>query len=343
VEAGYLDKSPPYIFPHNKLNEVAPGSAKYVQALLRDSTNKIIHTVSNKTTFRESSSAAGFLETITTHNVGGQWTRVTLTKTYSSLVAVCSYEYVNNDKPAVVRMRNVTSTGFEVRLQNPSDAVPEAETVSCLAMEEGAWRLADGRTIEAHKYTSTTTDRKNSWKGEAQTYQNSYAHPVVLGQVMSFNDQSWSVFWARGASISEPPSPTDIYTGKHVGEDSDRTRLNEQVGFIVVESGTGTIDGVPYEAALGKDIVQGVIASDRSYSFDQYFGSQPAFGIVSQSAMDGRDGSWAVLNGSGALSTQNITIAVDEDQISDTDRNHTTEQVAYMVISATNIATALRH
>ena len=340
VEAAYLDANLPYIYPHTELDKVAPGSGKYVQALIRDSGNNIIHTVSSKTTFMVSSSTAGFLETIIIHNVDSQWTPVTLTKSYSSLVAVCSYEYVNNNIPAVVRMRNVTSTGFQVRLQNPSDVVPDAETVFCLAMEEGAWRLADGRTIEAHKYTSSTTDHRHDWTGEAQTYQSSYTHPVVLGQVMSFNDPRWSVFWARGDSIANPPSPTNIYTGMHVGEDSDTTRIDEQVGFIVVEGGIGSVDGVPYEAALGSDIVVGVNANDKSYSFDQFFSSQPAVGIVSQSAMDGNNGSWAVLNGPGALSPLSITIAVDEDMIKDSERAHTREQVAYMVF-ATNIVTAL--
>jgi|GEM_PF-2494807 len=54
--------------------------------------------------------------------------------------------------------------------------------------------------------------------------------------------------------------------------------------------------------------------------------------IVTQQAMDGGDGSWAVLYGSSPLGTS-ISVAVDEDQIADSERNHTAEELAYWVIS----------
>ena len=54
--------------------------------------------------------------------------------------------------------------------------------------------------------------------------------------------------------------------------------------------------------------------------------------IVTQQAMDGGDGSWAVLYGVSPTDS-NIDLAVDEDQISDSERNHTTEEVAYFGIS----------
>ncbi len=38
----------------------------------------------------------------------------------------------------------------------------------------------------------------------------------------------------------------------------NKTRADEVVGFVVMEQGTGTINGVQYEAALGPDTVRGV-------------------------------------------------------------------------------------
>ncbi len=55
----------------------------------------------------------------------------------------------------------------------------------------------DGVNIEAQTYTSTLTDENNGWVGEAQSYGQSYATPVVLGQVMTENDPAWSVFCGK--------------------------------------------------------------------------------------------------------------------------------------------------
>jgi hypothetical protein len=56
--------------------------------------------------------------------------------------------------------------------------------------------------------------------------------------------------------------------------------------------------------------------------------------VLSQAGMDGGDGGWAVLRGDNPLdpSGGTIDLAIDEDQIGDSERYHTTEQVAYLVI-----------
>ncbi len=109
--------------------------------------------------------------------------------------------------------------------------------------------------MEAHKMNSTVTDEVNSWVGQSRTYSNAYTNPVVVGQVMPFNYADWSVFWSRGTSRGSPPSSSSLYIGKHVGEDPDKTRSDETIGYIVIESGSSAMDGVAYWAALGADTV----------------------------------------------------------------------------------------
>ena len=48
-------------------------------------------------------------------------------------------------------------------------------------------------------------------------------------------------------------------------------------------------------------------------------------------AMDGNDGGWAILRTASPLTTTSIRLSVDEDQLIDTERAHTTEQVGYIV------------
>jgi hypothetical protein len=185
--------------------------------------------------------------------------------------------------------------------------------------------------MEAVKFTTTLTDRKGSYIGTSRSYQNSYINPVVIGQVMSANDANWSVFWSRGRNISSPPDSSNLWVGKMVGEDPG-ARLDETVGYLVIEAGTGFIDGIAYTAALGADFVRGYQNQPNGYSYPITGLTSASAAAVSQSAMDGGDGSWAVLVGANAITTGALTVVVDEDRIGDSERSHTTEQVGFLVL-----------
>lgn len=280
--------------------------------------------------------SGAYMETVTVNNVNSDsWTQVALTNSYISPVTVCTVVYSSNTLPEIVRMRNAGSSSFEIMLQNPSSAVLNGEQVNCLVMEEGIWRLPDGRQVEAHKYASTVTDRKDAWVGQAQSYNHNYTNPVILGQVMTYNDTRWSAFWSRGNTRLETPDATVLYTGKHVGEDTDITRNVEVLGYIVFESGNGNLAGNEYEVAVGADTVLGVVQNrGKYYKFNQAFSSGPVLAVLSQIGMDSADGSWAVLRGSNPLNSGYMVLGCDQDQIVDTERRQTTEQIAYIAFGA---------
>jgi hypothetical protein len=276
------------------------------------------------------------MESMVVVGVSDAWTDVSLSQAYSSPVAVCTVEYdTDNDLlPALVRMDNVSQNSFKIRLQNPSGESLDSRDVHCVVVEEGAWEMSDGRKIEAKKYLSTLTDyAKSTWVGEEQTYTNSYTNPVVLGQVMSYNDPDWSVFWSRGSNRFEAPSGSTLFTGKHIGEDVDKTRDDETVGYIVIETGHATSNGIEIETARGPDLPIGYVQGEgETYTFDTAFSTTPAVAVLSQVAMDGANGGWAVL--ALAPSKTSMRVAIDEDQILDEERNHGGEELDYIVFSA---------
>ena len=262
--------------------------------------------------------------------VDGATATVVLTNTYVSPVVVTTIEYSSNTTPVVTRVSNVTATSFDLRIQNPSGGPVAADTVSYIVVEEGAHTI-DGVKLEAQKFTSTVTDENNSWGGEAQSYLQSYTNPVVLGQVMSENDLAWSVFWNRGSNRTSPPSASTLFTGKTVAEDPFVTRAAETVGFIVIEAGHGTLGGVELEAALGADTVRGPDDSPPyTYTFNTGFASAPAVGLATMAGMDGNNGGWAYTTG---FTASTFNLLVDEDQLGDAERRHTTEQVGYLVFA----------
>jgi PKD repeat protein len=264
--------------------------------------------------------------------VSSSWQTVILTNTYTSPVVVCSNDLGSAGLPAVSRVRNATGNSFDVMVQNPSGTALSGYNVHYMVIEEGVYTNAvDGVTMEAVKVTSTATADNNSWTLEARSYQNTYSSPVIVGQVMTYNDAGWSVFWGSGSSRNAPPSANAFYAGKHVGEDPDNTRANETIGYIVIEQGSGTINGIPYSAALGADIVRGPGNTSTGYTYT--FGSvaNASTAIFSAAAMDGGNGGWPVMYGSSPLTSTSLTLVFDEDQMNDSERKHGTEQVAYIV------------
>ena len=266
------------------------------------------------------------------------WTAVSLSNTYSSMVVVCSPNYDSSSAPLTPRVRNAAGSGFDLRVDrvDGSSAAPiSGVPVHCVAAEEGVYNTADhGVKMEAVKYTSTVTDRAASWVGESRSYANSYTSPVVIGQVMSYNDPAFSVFWARGASRTAPPSSSTLFTGKNVAEDPNQIRADEIVGYIVIESGTGTIGALEYTAAAGSDTIRGT-GNAPPYSYAIGGLTSVSSAIVSAAAMDGNNGGWPILHGLNPVTTGGLQLSFDEDQINDPERSHTTEQVAYLVLGTT--------
>jgi hypothetical protein len=261
------------------------------------------------------------------------WTTVNLGRSYDSMVVVASVNYDNSQPPMVARVQNAAGNSFDVRIQRvdgSTAAIPGID-VHYMVVEEGVYNVSQhGVKMEAITYTSTVTDENNSWAGEARGYVNAYTNPVVLGQVMTSNDADWSVFWARGSSSGNPPDSATLRVGKHVAEDTDVTRANETVGYIVIEAGSGAISGQDYTAALGADTIEGFTNSP-PFSYALSGLSSASTAVVSTAGVDGGNGGWPVLYGSTPLSSSALNLAIDEDIIGDSERSHISEQVAYIV------------
>ena len=269
-------------------------------------------------------------------------TTVFLGRSYASMVAVVSLSYDESMPPLASRIDHVQSDRFDLQLQrlDGSSTPISGITAHVMAVEEGVYTIGQhGVKMEAVKFTSTVTDDASSnWVGVSRTYANSYGSPVVLGQVMSSNDPDWSVFWASNGSRGTAPTSSSLYVGKNVAEDPNNSRANETIGYIVFEAGNGSIEGIEYEAGLGSDTVQGIVNSPPyTYNLSGNL-SSASVAVLSSAAMDGNNGGWPVLYGASPLSTSALQLVYDEDQLADSERSHTTEQVAYVVFDAATIS-----
>ncbi|MFP6694756.1 MAG: cadherin-like domain-containing protein, partial [Pirellulales bacterium] len=278
------------------------------------------------------------------NNIGTEiWTTVTLPQNYTSMVVVATPVY-ESGPPITTRIQNASGNSFQIRIQSVdgNNTVLGGNQVQYVAAESGVYTQAEsGVTMEATTYLSTVTDGKSSWNGEQQTYANSYSNPVVFGQVMTTNDDQPSMFWTRGSSQGSAPTGSVLFTGKHVGEDSNRSRTDETIGYIVVESGSGVVNGVGFTAAVGAATIRSVDNGSNSYNFSGI--NDPVSAVLTQSGMVGGNGSWAILRGAAAVDGNTLNLSTDEDQLADSERSHTSEKVAYWIFESFGASAANQH
>jgi hypothetical protein len=271
------------------------------------------------------------LETGMVSGISDEWQWVQLEKTYDNMVVVATVHLTSGALPPVVsRVRNAEGNRFELKIQNPSGPIDHVYDVYYFVVEEGVYQQAyDGISMEARLFNSTMTAGVGAFgQREARTYAQNYINPVVLGQVMTAEDDRWSVFWSsRANSQSSPPTPDNFAAGKHIGADTITERAAETLGVVIFEQGKYNLSGIDFEVRVGEDIINGINTSGYAYPLDI---PQCNGAVLSATGMDGGDGQWPVLFTETPFGDGTITLAVDEDQITDSERYHTDEQVAYL-------------
>ena len=94
------------------------------------------------------------VEVSVTHN----WVRVPITSTFENPIVIAGPPGYIEVEPIVVRLRNVSKTGFEIMVDewNYLDGGHMAESVRYLVIEKGRTTLPDGSIVEAGSFTGST-------------------------------------------------------------------------------------------------------------------------------------------------------------------------------------------
>ena len=270
--------------------------------------------------------------------VGYAWKTVNLSNTYSDAIIVCTNVLLTNaNNEAVVRIRNISSNDFQIKIQRPNDSDPGYVTdVYCIISDEGNYSIPFN--YEAHKVVSNNTNgltSPNDWsearaENVSTSIMQTYTRPVVLGQVMSYVDNRFSVFWSfdcdnRGNRPFQSGMSDGICIGKHVGQIA-QTRNNETLGYIVAEAGIYELGDFSIAVNYGGNSIRG-IGNNPPYTYilDKTY----THGVVTKLAENGGQGGWAVLYGTSPIGTT-LDMGIDEETVQgDTGRGHIAEEVAY--------------
>ncbi len=273
----------------------------------------------------------------------------------------------NNEQSLSVRVRNVTTGGFEIALTSPCDSADEdpnkggldcpstnpggqpqwaTETVRWMAVPPGTWTFPDGTKIEAAR-DSVSAVRSNQNEltggdedaGEAVSFANSYSsRPVVLHTVNTTDDADWitSSVFGPGNSRGSPPD-TSGFTLALEGAEVTTSHDPETIGWVAVEPSSGTNDGIPYHAGVsaGLDTDRHEDGCFSQGSFSGYAPDIPDV-IAAHNTMQGGNGGWTRYCDS-QIEPDRIDIHMDEDQVNDGERTGIPEATSWFAFGADGI------
>jgi hypothetical protein len=246
------------------------------------------------------------------------WVRVNFNKPFGDPVVVANPLSIDGGEPAVIRIHNVDSNGFEIRIQEWDylDGIHVLETASYLVMERGSYTLADGTRIEADTFETNkveSIDQQNFNQAFQET-------PVVISSIASFNGSDTVTGRMRNIStqgFEYCMQEQDLNSPNH---------MTESINYIAWEPSSGNIGGYTYEVSKTADVVTHKF---HTIQFGQNFADIPAL-LADMQTADGMDAAGIRWQNKDANS---VEIQIDEEKSKDKETNHTTEVVGYMVFS----------
>lgn len=269
-------------------------------------------------------------------------TTVLLDNEYDNPVVVTSVLDGNNpNSPVTSRVTDVTSTSFELKLDFPTDnflpSTTNSETVYYVVVEAGTWNFGDNNTrleagiVEDVSAVACNTACSGYNVGTDVPYELEYTtNPLVFHQIITNNDTDWITSYVSDNTSNANPPGTDGFQVAMNGAQVTTSHDPEDVAYIVIESEAEDVfEGINFETDATGDIVQGQANSHHSENLDQTYGATP-WALVTKTTEDGGDGAWAMLD---SISSTRITMYAEEDQTTDTERSHTTEDFGYWVMA----------
>ena len=247
--------------------------------------------------------------------VTDEWGQVTFPTAFQNPVVIAGPPTADDSQPCVVRLRNVTPNGFEIRLAewDYMDGTHPAETVSYLVMEKGRTTLPNGSIVEAGTFTGATTNQNIKYSAPFNKI------PVVITTIASDNETD-----TISGRLSKITTSSFAYYFKEQ-EKNKNIHAKETVNFIAWEPGMGMIGTLQFEVA---QTAAGLTDAWSLIPFQWTFQQPPLF-LADMQTNNNTDTS--------TLRTANITetgvqVKVEEEQSKDNETSHPEETVGYILL-----------
>lgn len=250
-------------------------------------------------------------------NIDHNWARINFTSTYSKPVVIVRIVTLNDSQPCVIRVNNVDSRGFDIRLQEYEylDGSHISETVSYFVMEAGAYTLENGTRLEAGTFNTSATGVTVT----RQLMQKYSIAPVVLTSITSFNESDAVTGRIRNIDT------TGFNYMMQEQEANIQAHSTETISYIAWEPGFGTQGDLRFEV----DTTTDTITDDTTtIGYTSNFSGIP----ITLAGMQTTDGSDPSRLQTSRRTTTSLTVHVEEEQSQDIEIDHTAEVAGYIAI-----------
>jgi hypothetical protein len=199
-------------------------------------------------------------------------------------------------------------------------------------MEQGNYQLPDGRHIEVGSVSTAAIRHQNGTPASSfqsvnfsELFQTA---PLVFNTIQTANGDSFEEADLFGTRMNGVPTTSGFQVAMedYQADTSIRTTA-ETIGWVAIEPGVGTWDGVPMEVGVtGASVNEGF----STINFANTYGSIPLF-IAAQATFNGADATQLRQRNLTATSAQ---VRAAEDTHGDAELGHAAEQVSYLVLDA---------
>ena len=286
------------------------------------------------------------------------WTKINFQQQYITPPAVFMLSTNQGGNPAIIRIRNITTTGFEALPLEPSGEDGGHITMGAhyLAVEYGVHEFPDGTVIEVGstdlqlelQYGSKSAFSPFTLKGyKTLSFASSFSQrPNFFHSLQTLNsvDSNPPNDALRPFLTIAVETGTLSAAGVNIALEASETEFgiinSETVAYMAVEPGSNRsfIDNnginVSWETFFTGFNVDGWNNGCNNFNFTNNFDTEPLV-VASKNSRLEDDGGWLR---SCNLSATRIGIVVDEDRSEDNERSHVNEEASILAMTSTFVS-----
>ncbi len=249
-----------------------------------------------------------------------EWVRIIFTDTFTDPVVIAGPPSYNDIDPVTIRIRNITATGFDMRLQewDYMDVTHGAETVSYIVIDKGVYVSNNGLKMEVG--TVAATERLKTL-----TLQQTYDKPIVLTQIITNNDSNTLI--TRLKDVTQTTFAYKLQEQRSI----KKQNCDDIVGYLVIDQSSGELSGLPFETSV-VSVTNGTEKMWNPINYTTYFNTTPII-IAGIQTNAGREPSALRVKD---LTNNSSTIMIEKEYSLNKKIRTKTERVGYLIIGNIN-------
>ena len=248
-------------------------------------------------------------------DINQNWSIISFGKSFINPVIILSDPTLKGKDPVTTRIRNITSTSCEIRLNEPNylNDKHKPETISYLIGEKGSYTIGD-KNIEFGLEEGIGKEFKTI------SFSSSYLSiPSLFTQIQTENNSDWVL--TRNQSLHEHSFQIKLEKEEKLENTSYQ---NETIGWFSITQGISNDSSSKFESKL----ISNVTHKNKKINYQSSFSSIP-FLITKTISYHGKDPcNTRIINNTKSF----FTIKIYEEQSKNKEMKHTKEDISYLVI-----------